>query len=157
MAPTYSYSFDPSTSSKDAVRFLCQDTDVTTPGAARLADEEINWVLSQQQNIFLAAAQCADEIAAYWARITNVWIGPLKIERAQMVDYYQKIAEKLRQTASRWSNGSPVFFPADQQQYQNTNHGQGGPQHIFKVGQDDFPGYSEFWPPADLPPLTSYP
>lgn len=154
--PTYTYSGDPSTSTKDAVRFLCQDTDVTTAGAVRLSDQEINWLLTLNSNVFLVAAQCADEIAAYWARITNTWIGPLKIERSQMVPFYQAIAEKLRHTASRWSNSAPVFYPTTNDNYQNTNNGNGGPQHIFQVGMDDFPAFSMFWPPADLPPLTSY-
>lgn len=156
MAPTYTYSYDPSTSSKDAVRFLCQDTDMTI-GVVRLADEEINWVLTLQSNIFLAAAQCAEEIAAYWARVQNTRIGPLNIQRSQAVTFYQAVAAKLKQTASRWTNGAPVFYPVGNAQYANTNNGNGGPQHIFAIGMDDFPPSSFFWPPADLPPLYSYP
>lgn len=156
MAPTYTYSFDPSTSSKDAVRFLCQDTDMTV-GVVRLADEEINWVLILQSNIFLAAAQCAEEIAAYWARVQNTRIGPLNIQRSQAVTFYQAVAAKLKQTASRWTNGTPIFYPVNSSAYANTNNGQGGPQHIFCIGMDDFPPSSFFWPPADLPPLYTYP
>lgn len=157
MAPTYSYTFDPSSSSKDAVRFLCQDTDVVTAGAARLCDEEINWVLSQQSNVFLAAAECADTIAAYWAKVQNTRIGPLNIQRGQAVPFYQAIAEKLRNTAARWAGSVPVFYPVNQNGYTDTNNGRGGPQHIFGIGMDDFPGDTLFWPPADLPPLTTYP
>lgn len=156
MPPTYTYSADPSASPKDAVRFLCQDTDMT-PGIVRLADEEINWMLTQNSDVFLAAAQCADEIAAYWARIQNTRIGPLNIQRGQAVVFYQAVAEKLRETANRWASAAPVFYPTGQTAYQNTNCGRGGPQHIFKIGMDDFPGYSQFWPPADLPPLGTYP
>lgn len=157
MAPTYTYSFDPSTSNKDAVRFLCQDTDMVTPGAARLADEEINWVLTKQSNVFLAAAVCADSIAAYWAKVQNTRIGPLNIQRSQAVTFYQAVAAELRRMASRFAGATAVFYPVSGQQYQNTNNGNGGPQHIFCVGMDDFPGYSQFWPPYDLPPLTAYP
>lgn len=153
---TTTYTGDPNVSVKDAVRFLVQDTDMTQ-GIVRLQDEEINWVLSKQSNVFLAAAECADTIAAYWAKIQNTRIGPLNIQRGQAVPFYQSIAEKLRHTASRWSNSGPVFYPTNQDGYQNTNDGRGGPQHIFKIGMDDFPGYSQFWPPADLPPLYTYP
>jgi hypothetical protein len=158
MPPTYTYSNDPSTSGKDAVRFLCQDTDMTT-GSVRLADEEINWILAfQTTNLFLAAAACADIIAGYWSKVQNTVIGPLAIQRGtQPAEYYQQLAEALRRMANRFANASPVFYPADQLAYQNTNCGRGGPQHIFKVGQEDFPGYSRFWPPADLPPLGTYP
>jgi hypothetical protein len=149
MPGTYTYSGDPNVSPKDTVRFLCQDTDVVTAGAARLSDEEITWLLTQQSNVFLAAAQCCDQIANYFARITNTQIGPLKIERSQMVENYQLAAKNLRNTAARWANGSPVFYPNNDPAYQNTNSGYGGPQHIFKIGMDDYPGLSIFWPPSD--------
>jgi hypothetical protein len=154
---TATYSGDPSTTNKDAVRFLVQDTDVTTAGVVRLQDEEINWVLTQQSNVFLAAAECCDVIAAYWAKIQNTRIGPLNIQRGQAVPFYISLAEALRNTAARWSGASVVFYPVNDIEYQNTNCGNGGPQHIFKIGQDDFPGSTLFWPPADLPPLYSYP
>lgn len=157
MAPTYTYSFDPSSSTKDAVRFLCQDTDVTTQGVVRLCDEEINWVVGQQSNTFLAAAACADTIAAYWARVQNTRIGPLNIQRGQAVPFYQQIAAELRRIAQRWNSGGPVFYPVGQDGYTDSNCGRGGPQHIFAVGMDDFPGDTLFWPPADLPPLYTYP
>lgn len=156
MAPTYTYSFDPSTSPKDAVRFLCQDTDMTT-GAVRLADEEINFILSQQSNVFLAAAACADTIAGYWAKVQNTRIGPLNIQRSQAVTFYQAVAARLREMAQRFTGGGPVFYPAGDKRYTDTNNGQGGPQHIFQVGIDDFPTFSIFWPPTDLPPHNVYP
>lgn len=156
MAPTYTYSFDPSTSPKDAVRFLCQDTDMTT-GAVRLADEEINYMLTQQSNVFLAAAACADTIAAYWARIQNTRIGPLNIQRSQVVPFYQAVAAELRRMAQRFNGGAPVFYPVGDQKYTDTNNGNGGPQRIFCVGIDDYPTFSLFWPPVDKPPLTTYP
>lgn len=154
---TTTYSGNPSTTPKDAVRFLVQDTDMVTAGAVRLQDEEINWVLTQQTNVFLAAAECCDIIAAYWAKIQNTRIGPLNIQRGQAVPFYQALAESLRRTAQRWSGAQPVFYPVNDTNYQNTNNGNGGPQHIFCVGMDDFPGSTLFWPPADLPPLYSYP
>lgn len=153
---TTTYTGDPNSSPKDAVRFLCQDTDMET-GVVRLQDEEINWTLIQNSNVFLAAALCADVIATYWARIQNTRIGPLNIQHGQNSTYFQQLAEKLRKTASRFSGGMPVFYPAGDERYANTNCGSGGPQHIFYVGQDDFrPSGFTGWPPADLPPLQSY-
>lgn len=158
MPPTYSYSSDPSTSNKDAVRFLCQDTDMTI-GSVRVADEEINWILAYQtSNLFLAAAACADIIAGYWSKVQNTVVGPLAIQRGtQPAEYYQQLAEALRRMAARFSSAIPTFYPVSDPNYQNTNCGYGGPQHIFKIGQEDFPGYSQFWPPTDLPPWTTYP
>ena len=138
--------------------FSVRMPDVVTPGAARLCDEEINFLLGLQSNVFLAAAQCADEIAAYWARTQTTRIGPLSVEHSQAVSFLPSaVAEKLRYTASRWCNASPVFYPLNQTKYELSNCGNGGPQIQFGIGMDDFPGYNIYWPPADLPPLYSYP
>ena len=157
MPPTYTYSYDPSTSSKDAVRFLVQDTNVSVAGAARLCDEEINYILSLQSNVFLAAAQCAQDIAAYWASQQSTRIGPLSVEHSQAVPFYLQLAQQLRNTAGRWSNSAPVFYPVGETRYELSNCGNGGPPIQFRIGMDDFPGYSVYWPPPDLPPLYSYP
>jgi hypothetical protein len=154
MATTYSG--DPRTSDKDAVRFLCQDNDMT-PGVVRLQDEEILYLLSVQANVFLAAAEAADTIAGYWARIQNVRVGPLALQRSQAPTFFRELAAALRRNAARNAQAAPVFFPAGNNNYINTNGGLGGPEHLFNVGMDDFPGFSLFWPPADMPPLYSYP
>lgn len=52
-----SYSGDPSSSDNDAVRFLLQDTDCTKN---IFEDEEIAWVLTEEANIYTAAACLLD-------------------------------------------------------------------------------------------------
>lgn len=52
-----SYSGDPAASDNDAVRFLLQDTDCTSN---IFEDEEIAWVLTQEANIYMAAACLLD-------------------------------------------------------------------------------------------------
>ena len=52
-----SYSGDPASSDNDAVRFLLQDTDCTSN---IFEDEEIAWVLTQEANIYMAAACLLD-------------------------------------------------------------------------------------------------
>lgn len=52
-----SYSGDPSSSDNDAVRFLLQDTDCASN---IFEDEEIAWVLTQEANIYMAAACLLD-------------------------------------------------------------------------------------------------
>lgn len=52
-----SYSGDPSTSDTDAVRFLIQDTDCTKN---IFEDEEIAWTLTEEANIYMAAACLLD-------------------------------------------------------------------------------------------------
>jgi len=56
----FTYSGDPSASARDAVRFLLNDT--VSPG--ELADAEINWLVSQNPNVYRAAATGARRLAA---------------------------------------------------------------------------------------------
>jgi len=55
----WSYSGDPSSSPKDAVRFLIQDTN---PASPIVQDEEINWVLTNEMNVWMAAAAICDTL-----------------------------------------------------------------------------------------------
>jgi hypothetical protein len=123
-------------------------------GIVRLQDEEVNWLLSQHPNVFMAAANAAEAIAAYWSKIQDKYIGPLRIIHGQQYDRYIELAVRLRTQANRLTGGGPIFYPANNP---NGDYGPNGPVHIFKIGQTDFPGSTIFWPPADLPPLTSYP
>ena len=52
-----SYSGDPASSDKDAVRFLIQDTDCANN---IFEDEEINWTLTEEANIYMTAACLLD-------------------------------------------------------------------------------------------------
>lgn len=62
------YSGDPAYSDRDAVRFLLNDTSTST---GRLSDTEIEWLLSQWSNPYLAAAQGARKIAATYTTTTQ--------------------------------------------------------------------------------------
>jgi len=57
----WTYSGDPSLNSRDAVRFLIGDT---VEAAAIFQDEEIDWLLTQNTNIYFAAALGADAAAS---------------------------------------------------------------------------------------------
>ena len=55
--PTFSYSGDPGASRLDALRFILGDTD---ENRAVFSDEELDWISTQQPNIWHAAALAAD-------------------------------------------------------------------------------------------------
>ena len=47
--------------SRFIVRFLIHDTD---PSRAKFLDEEIDWVLTQEDNVYAAACRCIDTLLA---------------------------------------------------------------------------------------------
>lgn len=137
--PTYSYSGDPSTSSKDQVRFLLNDKG---PDTWLLSDEEIAWSLTQDTNVFMAAALNAEQIASYYSSRTDKTIGPLTIRNGDKAQSYTSLARRLRIMAGQYAKGVAVVMTQSSQ------------DHIFVIGITDYPG-SQYPFDPDAPPLAS--
>lgn len=137
--PTYSYSGDPNASSKDAVRFLLNDKG---PDTWLLSDEEIAWSLTQDTNPFLAAALSAEQLAAYYSSRTDKTIGPLTIRNGDKAQAYSSLARRLRMMAGDYAKHTGVIMT------------QSSKNHIFVIGQTDYPG-AEYPFDPDAPPLAS--
>lgn len=89
----WTYSGNPASSSKDAVRFLVGDTRVDD---SLVQDEEIAWALAQNSNIYGAAAIIAESISAYFAtQATSVVIGPIREDYGQRAKDYASKAKEL--------------------------------------------------------------
>lgn len=89
---TTTYSGDPASSSKDAVRFLIQDT--AAPWL--LQDEEIEYVLTLYPSPQVAAAQCARAIAMNFARLAkSKKVGDLSIDYGERAKFYKELADQL--------------------------------------------------------------
>ena len=73
---SFSYSGDPTTSDLDAVRFLIQDT--TTPNEF-LQNEEINFLLAQEVNFYMAAAAAAMTISGRTHNTKSKKVGDLTL------------------------------------------------------------------------------
>ncbi len=89
---SWSYSGDPSSSDKDAVRFLIGDTDTNNQ---LLQDEEINYLLTTQGSVYAAAAEAAMSIAAKFARLADQTVGDLRISYSQRAEAYKALADSL--------------------------------------------------------------
>lgn len=74
MAATYNSALP---TDKDWVRFLCGDRDVA---AAKLQDEEIAALLTEEQNKYLAAARACDAILARSGGLVVKQVGDLKLQ-----------------------------------------------------------------------------
>lgn len=97
MADSFTYSGDPSTSPRDEVRFMLQDTD---PAMPLLSDAEIAWLLDQwmpryDSTIYVAAAG-ADVIARKFAGVVSVTADGVTVNTADLSQRYQALAAQLR-------------------------------------------------------------
>lgn len=95
MAGVFSYSGNPNTNPKDAVRFLIGDTDSTQP---LLMDGEITYFLTQYNNTPLnAAIQCCESIAAKFTRMSDEKVGTVDVKFSQKAKQYTAMRDTLRQ------------------------------------------------------------
>ena len=92
---TATYSGNPATDDKDAVRHLIRDTDMDNP---LLQDEEILWELSQTSNLYYAAAECARAVSIKHIGSGNrKRVGDLEISYGSISKEFSTVAADLRQ------------------------------------------------------------
>jgi len=88
----WSYSGNPSSSGKDEVRFLVQDTDSNDPMAS---DEEILFMLAEQGTPLPAAAALARVLAFRYARACDTAIGDYRVSLSAIAERYRALAKDL--------------------------------------------------------------
>lgn len=94
---TWTYSGDPSSTNRDAVRFLIGDTDNTSQ---LVTDEEIAYMLTQEGSTSSAAARVCRSLAAKYARFMDQSVGDLNISYSQRFKQFSEMAAKLESDAS---------------------------------------------------------
>ena len=107
MAFTWSYSGNPASSDKDAVRFIIGDTDSNDQ---LVSDEEIAYAVSVRGSVFLGAAMVAKSIASRYARNVDKAVGDLKISLSQKFKAYNALAEELEEKAVNGVDATVDFF-----------------------------------------------
>jgi hypothetical protein len=129
---SWSYSGNPSTSDKDAVRYLSGDTDTTDQLAT---DEEILWVLTQYPDVYTAAAIVCESIAAKLGTQVDKSIGSLSVSASQRAAAFRKQATTLRLN----SNASAEVFVGGLSisAKQTLNEDTDAVQPSFRFNQDD--------------------
>lgn len=102
MAFTY---VDPTSGTRDEIRFLIQDTDSTDP---HLQDAEVNYLFSKWGNVYIAASYAAEAIATQYAHKTNYSrsIGDLSISES-----YATSAAEFRELAKSLKAQELDLFP----------------------------------------------
>lgn len=85
------------TATLDKVRLLIGDTDSTAP---ELSDEEVNFFITERaSNIYLAAADCCDALAAKYARAYDFETDNQSFKRSQAHAAYMDMAARFRARA----------------------------------------------------------
>lgn len=109
---TWSYTGDPGSSAKDAIRFLVGDTDTTDQ---LLSDEEIAWINYEQtgsstslDDLYYSAHYACHAIAAKLARLADKSIGDLSVSLSQKANAYLTQAQELFKHAQR--TNAPVPY-----------------------------------------------
>lgn len=106
----WSYSGDPATSSKDAVRFLIFDTDTNDQ---LLQDAEINWCITQAgDSVYQAAHDAAYAIASKFSRMaTSKTVGDLSLSYSDRAKAYFELANELLELGARREPPTPWVSP----------------------------------------------
>ena len=91
---TWTYSFNPSNSAKDEVRFYTGDTRCQDP---LLHDEEIEYLLKKYNNFPLnASIEACERIIAQFSRLADESVGSVSKSFSQKAASYFKTMEMLR-------------------------------------------------------------
>jgi hypothetical protein len=90
---SWTYSGDPSTSTRDEARFHAQDTNRDDQ---QLSDEEWNYLLTEHSdNAVQAAVHATDILAAQYSRRADKSVGDLSISYNQIAENYRKLQRTL--------------------------------------------------------------
>jgi hypothetical protein len=133
-----------STESRALVRLYIGDTDQKQQ---LLTDGEIDMILGIQTNVVLAAAACADAIAAKFSRRVDKDIGETSISLSDQRKAYQDLADRLRELGGDLipggSGGRVATAFAGGLSYSGVDaiiSDEDFKQPSFELGQDDYPG-----------------
>lgn len=136
---TFTYSGTPSTSQRDAIRFLLNDTDSTD---VLLQDEEISFLVATWIDTFEAARGGAEVIASRFTRdADNVskTVGDISISKSfsGKAKQYRELAKSLFEQRMRLSPPAPTINP---QAIESTiNRSPFTPTTDFYLGEFDNP------------------
>ncbi len=97
---TFTYSGDPSSSTRDLVRFKIGDTDSASP---ILADAEVDYLLLNEGSTAQAILAAALEVLTRFARQVDKTVGPTQIAASQRHAQYKETVERLKREFRRGS------------------------------------------------------
>jgi hypothetical protein len=107
---TWSYSGDPASSDRDAIRFLIGDTDTDDQ---LLSNEEIDYCITQGgPSVYQAAHDCAYAIASKFSRMaTSKSVGDMSLSYSDRAQAYFTLANELLELGARREPPTPWISP----------------------------------------------
>lgn len=97
----WTYSGNPGSSTRDAVRFYLQDT---VPSDPQISDYELDFIIDEWLDVtgstILVAATAAEVLAARYAREVSVSADAVAVALEQLMDRYNSLAGRLRSMAA---------------------------------------------------------
>lgn len=104
---TWSYSGDPSTTDKDAVRFTIGDTDTNDQ---QIQDEEIDYLLVTFLTVVSASIAAAEALCAKFSRLVDEVTGDLSRKCSKKAEAYKALAKQLKDRADDLTFNNPIAF-----------------------------------------------
>jgi hypothetical protein len=96
---SFTYSGNPATSSRDAVRFLLNDI---STGNQQMNDAEVEWLVVQKPNVYRAAAQGARQLSAQQTdNVASKTVGSLTLTYSERAQKWLDLADALDAQASK--------------------------------------------------------
>jgi len=106
----WTYSGDPATSDKDAVRFHMQDTDIDRP---LLSDEELEYLITQwsekYDSLILVSAVACEIVAGKYAGQVSVSADGVSVSVGELQGKYDLLASSLRDQYKLEQAASPLL------------------------------------------------
>ena len=106
---SWSYSGNPASSDRDAIRFYIGDVDLSRP---MLSNEDIDFVkaewLPKYGSVILAAAQCCEVISGSFAREVSVSADGVSVAVSELQQKFNMLAESLRDQWKIEQAGLPI-------------------------------------------------
>jgi hypothetical protein len=101
---SYTYSGNPASSSRDAVRYLLNDT---STGSMEMNDAEIEWLVAEKTNVYRAAAQGARQLAAQANNsVASKTVGSLTLTYSERAQKWMDLAATLETAANKGLGGA---------------------------------------------------
>lgn len=148
---SWTYSGDPSASTRDQVRFELGDTDVNDQ---QLLDAEVDYLIATHVDPFMAAAGGCDALARKFSRHAQKTVGKLSVAANQRAAAYRLRAQELRQQAFRTSGLSGIVMGGTSiSEKEAFGNNPDTTQPNFSIGMDDTTGTAQ--PQAFNPLLGS--
>lgn len=143
----YTYSGDPSSSDRDELRFLLQDT--ANPGF--MTDAELDYLLTQYPTVPQAALAAARTLYAKFAQQVSKSVGDLRIEAGARAANWAAMITTLQDLIATQEPGG-IYAGGQSRDEQTTDDADTNlPHGSFRLGMHDLPDApSDDW-------LTNYP